>query len=136
MEKLYTEDITVSEPIRKIYADSVSNAVALLRTAAKIRRERRVSPANMAAHREEFREEYIKMLGIDICREVFGTGVVGAMVAYPLMKMFYGLDAQSPFYYIPFYTPSAVVGGCMGVAVLLILKRSGVLSRMLTQLDS
>ena len=67
--------------------------------------------------------------------EVFGTGVVGAMVAYPLMKMFYGLDAQSPFYYIPFYTPSAVVGGCMGVAVLLILKRTGMLERMLKQLN-
>ena len=66
--------------------------------------------------------------------EVFGTGVVGAMVAYPLMKMFYGLDAQSPFYYIPFYTPSAVVGGCMGVAVLLILKRTGVLNRMKQEL--
>ena len=51
------------------------------------------------------------------------------------MKMFYGLDAQSPFYYVPFYTPSAVVGGCMGVAVLLILKRTGMLERMLKQLN-
>jgi len=67
--------------------------------------------------------------------EVFGTGILGAMTAYPLMKMFYGLDAQSPFYYIPFYTPSAVVGGCMGVAVLLILKRTGMLSRMQQELE-
>ena len=67
--------------------------------------------------------------------EVIGTGLVGALVAYPLMRMFYGLDAQSPFYYIPFYTPSAVVGGCMGVAVLLILKRTGTLDRMLNQLN-
>ncbi|MDY3013942.1 MAG: energy coupling factor transporter S component ThiW [Evtepia sp.] len=67
--------------------------------------------------------------------EVVGTGFVGAMVSYPLMKWFYGLDAQSPFYYIPFYTPSAVVGGAMGVMVLLILKRSGVLSRMLRELE-
>ena len=67
--------------------------------------------------------------------EVIGTGLVGAMVAYPLMRLFYGLDAQSPFYYIPFYTPSAVVGGCMGVAVLLILKRTGTLDRMLNQLN-
>ena len=51
------------------------------------------------------------------------------------MKLFYGLDAQSPFYYIPFYTPAAVVGGCMGVAVLLILKRTGMLDRMLSQLN-
>lgn len=66
--------------------------------------------------------------------EVVGTGFCGAMVAYPLMKWFYGLDAQSPFYYIPFYTPSAVVGAAMGVAVVLLLKRTGTLSRMLGEL--
>lgn len=73
---------------------------------------------------------YLVFLG-----EVVGTGFCGAMAAYPLMKWFYGLDAQSPFYYIPFYTPSAVVGAAMGVAVLLILQRSGVLNRMLAELD-
>ncbi len=67
--------------------------------------------------------------------EVIGTGVCGAMLSYPLMKWFYGLDAQSPFYYIPFYTPSAVVGAAMGVAVLLILKRSGALQKLLAQLN-
>ena len=67
--------------------------------------------------------------------EVFGTGVIGAMTAYPLMKAFYGLDAQSPFYYIPFYTPSAVVGGCMGVAVYLLLKRTGMLERLRQELE-
>ncbi|HAX51521.1 energy coupling factor transporter S component ThiW [Muricomes intestini] len=67
--------------------------------------------------------------------EVAGTGFCGAMASYPLMKWFYGLDAQSPFYYIPFYTPSAVVGAGMGVAVLLILKHSGALGRMLSELS-
>ena len=66
--------------------------------------------------------------------EVVGTGFCGAMASYPLMKMFYGLDAQSPFYYIPFYTPSAVVGGAMGVAVYFILKRSGILARMQSEI--
>lgn len=66
--------------------------------------------------------------------EVIGTGLFGAMASYPLMRLFYGLDVQSPFYYIPFYTPSAIVGAAMGVAVLLILKRSGVLNRMLNEL--
>ena len=51
------------------------------------------------------------------------------------MKWFYGLDAQSPLYYIPFYTPSAVVGGIMGVMVLLILKRAKVLDRFLAELE-
>ena len=66
--------------------------------------------------------------------EVFGTGVLGAMASYPLFRMFYGLDAQSPFYFIPFYVPSAAVGAAMGVAVLLILQRSGLLKRMTAQL--
>lgn len=66
--------------------------------------------------------------------EVIGTGLLGAMASYPLMKLFYGLDAQSPFYYIPFYTPAAAVGAGMGVAVVLILKRTGVLDRMLNEL--
>lgn len=67
--------------------------------------------------------------------EVIGTGILGALVSYPLMRLFYGLDAQQWYYYIPFYTPSAVVGGAMGAAVLLILKRGGVLSRMLAQMN-
>lgn len=62
--------------------------------------------------------------------EVIGTGFFGAMLSYPLMKWFYGLDAQSPFYYIPFYTPSAIVGAAMGVMVFFILKRSGVLKML------
>ena len=67
--------------------------------------------------------------------EVIGTGVISAIVVYPLMRLFYGLDVQHWYYYIPFYTPSAAVGAAMGVAVLLILKRSGVLNRMLSELE-
>ncbi len=62
--------------------------------------------------------------------EVIGTGFIGAMASYPLMRLFYGLDVQSPFYYIPFYTPAALVGGAMGVAVVLILKKTKVFSWM------
>ncbi len=60
--------------------------------------------------------------------EVIGTGILGALTAYPLMKWFYGLDAQNPLYYIPFYLPSALVGAALGVAALLIFKRSHALS--------
>lgn len=67
--------------------------------------------------------------------EVIGTGLLGAMASYPLMKWFYALDAQSPFYYIPFYTPSAVVGGAMGVMVVLLLKKANVLDRFLAELE-
>lgn len=67
--------------------------------------------------------------------EVIGTGAIGALVSYPLMKWFYALDVQQWYYYVPFYTPSAAVGAGMGVAVLLGLKRSGVLSGMLNDME-
>ena len=76
-----------------------------------------------------------KSIWLTFLGEVIGTGFVGAMVSYPLMKWFYGLDAQSPFYYIPYYTPSAVVGAGMGVAVALILSRTGLLKHMQQQLE-
>ena len=38
------------------------------------------------------------------------------------------------FYFIPFYIPSALVGASMGVAVLLLLKRTGGLNRMQQEL--
>lgn len=67
--------------------------------------------------------------------EIIGTGLLGALASYPLMKWFYGLDAQNPLYYIPFYTPSAVVGGLMGVMVLVILKRAKALERFLSKME-
>ena len=78
----------------------------------------------------KFKNFWVVVIG-----ETVGTGLLGAMTAYPLMKMFYGLDAQSPFYYIPFYTPSAIVGALMGVAVLLILQKTDVLRRMQEQIE-
>ena len=66
--------------------------------------------------------------------EVIGTGIVGAMCVYPFFKILYGLDAQSPLYFIPYYTPSAMMGASMGAAVLLILQRSGTLAYMQREL--
>ena len=67
--------------------------------------------------------------------EVIGTGFLSAMAAYPLMRLFYGLPQHSPFYYIPFYAPSSILGALLAVGVLYVLKRSGVLDRMQSGLD-
>ena len=75
-----------------------------------------------------------KNLWLTALGEIIGTGFFGAMAAYPLMKAFYALDAQSPFYYVPLYTPSAIVGAAMGVAVVTILKHAKVLEKMQRQM--
>ncbi len=76
-----------------------------------------------------------KKLWAAVIGEVVGTGIISAMVAYPLMKMWYGLDAQSPLYYIPFYAPSSMMGALLAVLVLGVLKRSGTLQRLLDDIN-
>lgn len=67
--------------------------------------------------------------------EVIGTGFLSAMVAYPLMRLFYGLPPHSPFFYIPFYAPASLVGGLLACVVLSLLKGSGLLDRMLADVN-
>lgn len=67
--------------------------------------------------------------------EIFGTGILGALAAYPFMRLFYNLEAVEWYYYVPFYTPSAIVGAIMGVIVLLTLKKSKLFEHFKASLD-
>lgn len=77
-----------------------------------------------------------KNIWLVVAGEVVGTGIIGALVSYPLMTWFYELDVGTPLYYVPFYTPSAAVGAAMGAAVVLALKRTGVLERLQHELEA
>ncbi|MDD5940879.1 MAG: energy coupling factor transporter S component ThiW [Lachnospiraceae bacterium] len=68
--------------------------------------------------------------------EVIGTGVISAMAAYPLIRIFYGFPKFNAFYLIPFYAPAAVVGASIGVCVITFLKKGKVLNRLIQQLNS
>ncbi|WP_427916611.1 energy coupling factor transporter S component ThiW [Syntrophobotulus glycolicus] len=63
--------------------------------------------------------------------EVIGTGVISAIISVPVMKAFYGLAPETPFYfYIPFFTPSSAMGGTLGVLLLIALKKAKVLNKI------
>jgi energy coupling factor transporter S component ThiW len=67
--------------------------------------------------------------------EVIGTGVLSAIAAYPVLRIFYGFPKYNPFYLVPFYTPSAAMGATMGFVLIAILKKSGLFGRMLFELN-
>ena len=67
--------------------------------------------------------------------EIVGTGIVGAVAVYPLMRLFYDLEAVEWYYYVPFYIPSAVVGAIMGGAVLLTLKKNKLFERFKSMVE-
>ena len=117
------------------YALGAALVTGLLRMALLGRTIQAVVGAVFGAFLSGLLYQLTKKLWGALLGETIGTGFVSAMVAYPLMKFFYALDAQSPFYYIPFYLPASVVGGLMGCAVLLLLKRARVLDRMLEELN-
>lgn len=75
-------------------------------------------------------------LWLTVVGEVIGTGILGALAAYPLMTWFYGLEGVNWYYYVPFYIPSAIVGALMGAAVILTLKHSGFLKRLMEEMNN
>ncbi len=74
MIKQYTEDISVSEPVRRRYVEGIDALVERMRAEADRRREAYVTPEKMAHAREVYRNEYRRLLGLDILCEVFGAG--------------------------------------------------------------
>ncbi|MCY6484093.1 energy coupling factor transporter S component ThiW [Clostridium aestuarii] len=68
--------------------------------------------------------------------EVIGTGVLSAIIAYPFMRIFYGLPDMSIFTYVPFFIPSSFMGAVLGYALLKTLDRSNVLLSLKSLLDN
>lgn len=63
------------------------------------------------------RKFYMALLG-----EVIGTGIISAIVSFPIMKYIYGIPLDKFYYYIPFFLPSSLMGSILGVLVLYKLK--------------
>jgi len=69
--------------------------------------------------------------------EVFGTGVLGGLCAYPIATLFMNVDAAAVAFYayiIPFLI-STVAGSVLAGALILALKKSGALESMRSVLE-
>lgn len=62
--------------------------------------------------------------------EVIGTGIISAIIAYPFMRVFYGLPDTSVFTYIPFFVPSSLMGAILGYILLKILDKAKLLQNL------
>ena len=69
--------------------------------------------------------------------EVFGTGVIGGLLAYPIAVTFMGVNAGSVAFYayiVPFLI-STVVGSVIAAALVLALMRAGALNDIMARLE-
>lgn len=59
--------------------------------------------------------------------EIMGTGIIGAIVSYPIMKLFYGTGNITWFYYLPSFLVATLIGGSVALIFLKTLQKSKVL---------
>lgn len=68
--------------------------------------------------------------------EVIGTGVLSAIIAYPVMRTFYGLPDTSVFTYVPFFIPSSLMGAVLGYVLLKTLEKTKLLENLKSTVDN
>ena len=66
--------------------------------------------------------------------EVIGTGIIGAMVSYPVMEILMGRTGLSWMFYVPSFIAGTLIGGSIAFGLLTILSRNGTLLEFQRQL--
>ncbi|MGN0316906.1 MAG: energy coupling factor transporter S component ThiW [Lachnospira sp.] len=68
--------------------------------------------------------------------EVIGTGIIGAIVSYPVMTFIWGRTGLTWFFYVPSFTAGTLIGGSIAFIFLKQLQKAKLLSRFQTALGS
>ena len=62
--------------------------------------------------------------------EIFGTGIIGAIVSYPVMTYLWGKEGLTWFFYVPSFIMGTLIGGSIAYLLLKKLEVAGALSKM------
>ena len=68
--------------------------------------------------------------------EIFGTGIIGSMVSYPVMAFLMGRGGLTAFYYTPMFLAATTMGVCVAYIFLMALSKAGLLVKFQAALGS
>ena len=68
--------------------------------------------------------------------EIIGTGIIGAIVSYPVMNFIWGKEGLSWFFYVPSFICGTLIGGSIAYVFLRKLADSGMLTKTQNMLAS
>ena len=68
--------------------------------------------------------------------EVVGTGIIGAIISYPIMSLLFNKEGLSWFFYVPSFVCGTFIGGTIAFAFLKKLSNSGKLTAFQEMLQS
>ena len=61
--------------------------------------------------------------------EVFGTGIIGSIVSYPVMAFLMGREGLNAFFYTPMFLGATLMGGTVAYFFLKTLSKAGLLAK-------
>lgn len=68
--------------------------------------------------------------------EIIGTGIIGAIMSYPVMTIFWGKEGLSWLFYVPSFVCGTLIGGSIAYAFLKKLSQNGVLQEFQKKLGT
>lgn len=68
--------------------------------------------------------------------EVIGTGIIGAIVSYPVMSYLWGRDGLSWMFYVPSFICGTLIGGSIAYVFLRKIASNGMLTKLQLKLNS
>lgn len=69
-------------------------------------------------------------LSMAVLGEIFGTGILGSILSYPVMTYLMGREGLTWFFYTPLFLGGTCIGGSIAFFLLKRLQKLGVLSRI------
>ncbi len=76
-----------------------------------------------------------KILGA-VVGEVIGTGIIGAILSYPVMTFIWGRNGLTWFFYVPSFIGGTLIGGTCAFCFLMALKKTGYLVKYQRELGA
>ncbi|WP_158737346.1 energy coupling factor transporter S component ThiW [Alteribacillus sp. YIM 98480] len=73
--------------------------------------------------------KYTKKLNISTAGEVIGTGIIGALLTYPIARLLLG-ETTALFAFVPSFLLSAFTGGILAYALLKMFEQRNILQRI------
>ena len=68
--------------------------------------------------------------------EIIGTGIIGAIVSYPVMTLLWGKEGLSWLFYVPSFICGTLIGGSIAYVFLRKIASNGMLARLQNKLGS
>lgn len=68
--------------------------------------------------------------------EVIGTGIIGAIVSYPVMALLWGRSGLTWMFYVPSFIAGTLIGGSIAFILLTVMQRNGALNNIQQKLGA